>query len=115
MIAWKQAYTVDGRNQVIVKLFIPDDAKVCYIPKGRNLQFDRCRCDKALVLDITSRDGFHRVERAVSMHSDNHHRSVIYEVGRVARPSSYSGDNRRRFAPGLYFFWDRQQALDYVY
>jgi len=115
MIAWKQAYTVDGRNRVIVKLFIPDDAKVCYIPKGRHLQFDRCRCDRALVLDITSRDGFHRVERAMSMRMDDRCRHVYYEVGKVSRPSSYSGDSRRRFAPGLYFFWDRQQALDYVY
>ncbi|MCR5561114.1 MAG: DUF5758 domain-containing protein [Bacteroidales bacterium] len=114
MIAWKQAQTLDLENIVLVKLDIPSDARVCHIPKGR-MQCDRYRCDKAMVLGITSLDGKHRVSRARSLRYDKDFVPVIYEVGKMAYPSSYCGNKRKPIAPGLYFFWDKQQALEYIY
>lgn len=114
MLAWKQAYTMDLENIVLVKLDIPDDARVCHVSKGE-MQCDRYRCDKALVLEISSFDGKHHVHRARSLRNDADNKPVIYEVGKMAYPNKFCGNKRKPFGEGLYFFYDRQQALDYIY
>ena len=105
MNGYKKAYTIDYNNVVIVKLDIPDEAKVIHT-KAYGLTKDLYRCDRAKVVAITSLDGRHRVSEAVSM-KDSHFR---YRVGEMAYAQKNRSIGNR---PGIYFFSTKQKAIDY--
>lgn len=107
MIGWKQAYTTDLCNIVLVKLEIPEDAKVKHVERYGETK-DFYRCDKAKVLSITSVDGKHRVKRARSMKDT----LFTYEVGKevYAKKDPTYG---REF--GIHFFTEKQKAIDYIF
>ena len=107
MNGYKQAYTLDYNNVVIVELDIPDDAKVIHT-KTYGLAKDLYRCDRARVVAITSFDGRHRVSEAISM-KDGRFR---YRVGEMAYAQKNESIGKR---PGIYFFRTRQKAIDYEY
>lgn len=107
MTGWKQAYTLNYENIVLVKLDIPDDAKLRHVKKY-GLTNDSYLCNRARVLSISSFDGKHRLKRARSLRDVN----FFYEVGKVvvANKNKELGHH-----PGIHFFMTREQALAYTY
>lgn len=107
MIGYKQAYTLGYENVVIVKLDIPDDAKIGHV-RQYGCTKDFYLCDKAIVLSITSFDGKHRVKRARSMKDSG----FIYTVGQEVRAEF---DCSVGSQAGIYFFKTREKAVEYEY
>lgn len=112
-IGWKIAYKelhidleVDPimrqRIPCIIKLFIPAEAK-------RSSTCNRkCRCNKAIVLDVQTLDG-KPVDRAYSAY-DPH---FIYEPNKVVMAPDFCENRWHECAPGIHFFMERQEAINY--
>lgn len=97
-IGWKKS-----RDNAIIKLLIPEGAKrssAC----GR-----KCRCDKAEVLSIQTWDG-----RSLRYTESNFDRTFKYEVGKTVSVDYYEEDRWVECAPGIHFFINRQEAVDYI-
>lgn len=108
MIGWKKAYTLDRRNIVLIKLYVPD---VSAFAPGKKAWMRKNGCvvaKEATVMEITSIDGKYHVQEAVSM-KDGRFR---YQVGKTIRPRI---DQSIGDAPGIYFFENKQKAIDYEY
>ena len=97
-IAWKKA---DGH---ILKLEIPEDARRSSAT-GR-----KCRCDKALVLGIEQLDG---TETSLKEIASNHDPNFIYKVGELVEEPNFCVDRFQECAPGIHFFINRQEAVEY--
>ena len=98
-IGWKK---VAGGK--IVKLLIPEDAKRCSAT-GR-----KCRCNKAKVLEIQNSDG---TPADVTYISSNYRSSFVYTVGETVSVPDFCEDRFKECAPGIHFFINRQEAVDY--
>ena len=98
-VAWKKA------NGCIVKLEIPEDARRSSAT-GR-----KCRCDKAKVIEIQELDGSPSELTEVASGYD---RNFVYRVGKIAEEPKYDEDRWKECAPGIHFFINRQEAVDYV-
>lgn len=101
-IGWKACHTINGK--VIVKLLIPEDAKRSS-GTGR-----KCRCDKAIVMEMQNEDGTKGPDIAYSLYND----SFAYKVGEIVVPEKPFEDNRwEECASGIHFFINRQEAVEY--
>ena len=96
--AWKKC-----RNDLIVKLLIPDDARRLSAT-GR-----KCRCDKAEVLEIQNLDGTNAGTTAYSTHTEN----FAYVVGQTVTPDSFCEDRWQECSSGIHFFITREDAVRY--
>lgn len=97
-IAWKKA------NRYIVKLEIPADARRISAT-GR-----KCRCDKAKVLEIQNVDG---TECDLTKIASGYDPGFVYHIGEVAEEPSYDENRWNECAPGIHFFINRQEAVEY--
>lgn len=97
-VAWKKA------NGHIVKLEIPADARRSSAA-GR-----KCRCDKAKVIEIQELDGSPSELTEVASGYD---RNFVYRVGEIAEEPKYDENRWKECAPGIHFFINRQEAVDY--
>ena len=97
-VAWKKA------NGCIVKLEIPEDARRSSAT-GR-----KCRCDKAKVIEIQELDGSPSELTEVASGYD---RNFVYRVGEIAEEPKYDENRWKECAPGIHFFINRQEAVDY--
>lgn len=97
-VAWKNA------NGHIVKLEIPADARRSSAT-GR-----KCRCDKAKVIEIQELDGSPSELTEIASGYD---RNFVYRVGEIAEEPKYDEDRWKECAPGIHFFINRQEAVDY--
>lgn len=86
----------------IVKLFIPEDAKRC------SATTYKCRCDKAIVLDILDLEG-NKIEKANSIRD----RSFEYIVGKELRILNYEDNRWLEAAAGIHFFLTKDLAKIY--
>lgn len=98
-VAWKKA------NGCIVKLEIPADARRSSAT-GR-----KCRCDKAKVIEIQELDGSSSELTEVASGYD---RNFVYRVGEIVEEPKYDENRWKECAPGIHFFINRQEAVDYV-
>ena len=98
---FKKAYNDAGG--VIVELLIPADAKRSSAT-GR-----KCRCDKAIVVDITDASGNAVDTNAVSQHDCG----FIYQKGVAVSVFNFDDNRWKECAPGIHFFITRQEAVDY--
>ena len=98
-IGWKKC-----RNGRIVELEIPDDARRSSAT-GR-----KCRCDKAVVKSIKSIDGKEEYTEAFS----DYNPGFCYEVGKEVSEPNFCEDRFVECAPGIHFFINGQEAVDYV-
>jgi len=96
--AWKKA------NDMIVKLLIPEDARRSSAT-GR-----KCRCDKAVVLAIETVDGEPAETQSVC---SDYRKEFVYEVGKTVEEPNFCEDRFIECAPGIHFFINRQEAVDY--
>lgn len=86
----------------IIKLSIPEDAK------RSSAYGNKCRCDKAKVLDITTLGG-----QKVNIASSYYDNSFIYEVNKEVSVPDFDEDRWHECAPGIHFFMSEKEALDY--
>lgn len=93
---WKKCRDRCG-GPIIVKLLIPEDAKRTSAT-GR-----KCRCNKAIVLDIEGADV------AYSMHDID----FVYRIGETVEVDNFEEDRFIECAPGIHFFINKQEAMDY--
>ena len=96
-VAWKK---VDGR---LVRLLIPADARRCSATSRK------CRCDKAMVVAITSLDEKEEFSEATS----NTYAQLTYRVGEMVYPDSFDEDRWNECSNGIHFFINKQDAINY--
>ena len=96
-IGWKKV------NKCIVKLLILEDAK------RSSATTNKCRCDKAKVLEITSMEtNEHLVEI-----TNTEYAPCVYKVGEMVFPDSFNDDRWNKCSHGIHFFINRQEAVEY--
>ena len=88
----------------IVKLLIPEDAKRSS-SSGR-----KCRCDKAIVLEIQSPDG---TKADVDVVTSNRDEKFLYRVGETVYVPDFCDNRFLECAAGIHFFVNRQEAVEY--
>lgn len=97
-IGWKKA------SEYIVKLQIPEDAR------RSSAGGEKCRCDKAYVVEIQNADG---TKADIETVHSNHDANFVYTVGATVEVSDFDGDRWNECAPGIHFFIDRRAAVEY--
>ena len=97
-ICWKKAH---GK---IIKLEIPADAKRC------SATSNKCRCDKAKVLEIQEIDGS---VSDVTEIASNYDKNFIYKVGKTISVKDFCDDRWKECSQGIHFFINRQSAVEY--
>ena len=97
-VAWKRV-----EWKYLVKLQIPEDARRC------SATTRKCRCDKAMVLDITSLDGETHFDEVVN----HNYKAATYKVGEFVYPDSFDENRWNECSHGIHFFVNKQDAIDY--
>ena len=97
-IGWKK---VEGKY--LVKLQIPEDAR------RLSATTRKCRCDKAMVLDITSLDGNKHYDEV----TNNRYNETIYKVGEFVYPDSFDENRWNECSNGIHFFINKEDAINY--
>ena len=90
----------------IVKLQICEDAK------RSSATTKKCRCSKALVLAIENIDGS---DSGLQEIESIYNPCFIYRVGEIAEVPDFDDNRWNECAPGIYFFVDRQDAVEYEF
>ena len=98
-IGWKKL-----PNGIMVKLKILEDSK------RSRANGDKCRCDKALVLEFQNIDGTPSDEKEYVNHN---YAECTYKVGEVVYADSWDDNRWNECSHGIHFFIDRQSAVDY--
>ena len=92
------------RDNLIAELEIPEDA----IRSSATSR--KCRCSKAMVLNITSLDGSEvNVEYAVSGRDSG----FLYKVGEVVSVDDFDTNRWNECSTGIHFFMTREEAINY--
>ena len=91
------------RAGLIVELLIPADAKRSSAA-GR-----KCRCDKAVVAEITDTAGNPVDTDAASQYDSG----FTYSKGETVSVANFDNNRWEECAPGIHFFITRQEAIDY--
>lgn len=97
-IGWKKA------SNKIIKLLIPEDAI-----RLSNTQL-QCRCNKAIVIGIEEFSGINADVNEVPSDFDV---NFIYKIGREVVVKDFCKDWQTRYAPGIHFFINRQDAVEW--
>ena len=97
-VAWKK---VEGKY--LVKLQVPEDAR------RLSATTRKCRCDKAMVLDITSLDGEEHYDEV----TNNNYSETIYKVGEMVYPDSFDENRWNECSNGIHFFVNKEDAIKY--
>ena len=97
-IGWKKV-----EWKYLVKLQIPEDAR------RLSATTRKCRCDKAMVLDITSLDGNKHYDEV----TNTNYNKTIYKVGEVVYPDSFDEDRWNECSNGIHFFVNKEDAINY--
>ena len=96
-IGWKKV------SNKLVQLLIPSDAK------RSSSTSNKCRCDKAKVLEITDIDGSNPIA-SVTNYS---HIETQYVVGEMVYPDSFDENRWNECSHGIHFFINKQEAINY--
>lgn len=100
-VGWKKCFD-DDAHDVIVKLLIPEDAK-------RLSSISRkCRCDKAIVLEIKDMNG-----KVINRAYSRYEHSFVYKVGETVSVSDFNDNRWAECSEGIHFFINKQEAIDY--
>ena len=97
-IGWKKA------SGYVVKLQIPENAR------RSSAGGEKCRCDKAYVVEIQNTDG---TKADIEVIHSNHDKNFVYTVGATVEVSDFDDDRWNECAPGIHFFIDRRAAVEY--
>ena len=97
-VAWKNV-----EWKYLVKIQIPEDAR------RSSATTRKCRCDKAMVLEITSLDGETHFDEVVN----NNYKKTIYKVGEMVYPDSFDENRWNECSHGIHFFINKEDAINY--
>jgi len=97
-IAWKKC------GKYIVKLQVCEDAK------RSSATTLKCRCSKALCLDIQNFDGS---KSDLNMINSDRDISFIYRVGEISEVLDFDNDRFNECSSGIHFFISREMAIKY--
>ena len=97
-VAWKKV------SDCLIKLEIPDDAK------RSSATTNKCRCDKAKVLEIITLNDKRSVEEVVNK---SYIPNITYKVGEMVYPDSFDDNRWNECSHGIHFFIDKQDAINY--
>ena len=97
-IGWKKV-----EWKYLVKIQIPEDAR------RLSATTRKCRCDKAMVLDITSLDGNKHYDEV----TNNNYKETVYKVGEMVYPDSFDENRWNECSNGIHFFINKEDAIDY--
>ena len=95
---WKKVY-----GYFLIKLQIPEDAR------RSSATTRKCRCDKAMVLDITSLDGEEHYDEV----TNNNYKETVYKVGEMVYPDSFDEKRWNGCSHGIHFFVNKEDAINY--
>ena len=96
-IGWKKV------DNYLIKLEIPEDAKRC------SATTNKCRCDKAKVLSITSIKSGEEIQELCN----DRYSACVYKVGEMVYPDSFDDDRWNECSKGIHFFINKQEAINY--
>ena len=96
-IGWKKV------SDKLVRLLIPSDAK------RSSSTSNKCRCDKAKVLEITDLDGNNPITSVIN----NNYINTQYVVGEMVFPDSFDENRWNECSHGIHFFINKQEAINY--
>lgn len=88
----------------IIKLKILADSK-----RSRAIS-DKCRCDKAFVLEIQNLDGSKSDLKEITNYNFT---PCTYKVGEIVEADSWDENRFNECSHGIHFFLDRQRAVNY--
>ena len=94
------------RNNLIVKLEIPEDAYRC------SATSKKCRCSKAKVLSITNLDGSESKSGVAVSKYDS---SFVYRIGGTVEVTDFDQNRWNECSTGIHFFMNREDAVKYIY
>ena len=97
-IGWKKA------SGYIVKLRIPEDAR------RSSATGNKCRCDKAFVVEIQNIDGS---KADVDTVKSGYDLNFAYVAGAMVEVNDFDDNRWNECAPGIHFFIDRRAAVEY--
>ena len=101
-IGWKKAIHPEDKRKLLVKLLIPDDAR------RSSATTNKCRCDKAQVLEITDLEG-----NVFEVACSSYNNEFVYRVGETVKVDDFCIDRFQECAAGIHFFVDREAAIRY--
>ena len=104
-IAWKKVYSRTSRRPYIIKLKILADSK------RSRATTDKCRCDKALVMEIQTIKGGKSRLTEITNHNYAH---CTYKVGEIVEADSWDENRFNECTHGIHFFLDKQKAVNYL-
>ena len=107
-IGWKKIlrYEENYNGDFLVKLLIPEDARRC------SATTDKCRCDKAKVLEITSLETNESVDVITNTNFKKSH--CTYKVGEMVYADSFDENRWNECSHGIHFFINKQSAIEYA-
>jgi len=105
IIGWKVCHGQNNRTPYLVKLHIPNRTK-----RTSGFGSRKCRCERALVLDILHIDGTPAKETTVFSHYD---KTFSYTKGQWVHADCYDDDRRFVCSSGIHFFMEQQEAINY--
>ena len=84
--------------------------QICKNARRSSATTKKCRCSKALVLSIENRNGsYSGLQEIESIYNT----SFVYRVGEIAEVPNFDDNRWYECAPGIHFFMDRQDAVEY--
>lgn len=98
-IGWKKV------GRYLVKLEIPEDAK------RSSATTNKCRCDKAKVLDIICTSDVHPLN--LQEITNCNYADTTYKIGEMVYPNSFDEDRWNECSNGIHFFINKQDAINY--
>ena len=96
-IGWKKV------SKKLIKLLIPSDAR------RYSATSNKCRCDKAKVLEITDVDGSNPIQSIIN----HNYVETQYVVGEMVYPDSFDENRWNECSNGIHFFINKQEAINY--
>ena len=110
-VGWKKAYNSfnagDPYKICIVKLLIPEDAK-------RSSAFsEKCRCDKAVILDTYDYETGHPLEKSATIRSIYLPFRFTYHIGDTITIPDFDDNRWKECSSGFHFFVDEESAKNY--
>lgn len=120
-IAWKKCKSDKG--DCLVKLLIPEDAK-----RSSNTS-NKCRCDKALVLEINviplplitqihnnyPNLSEHELNETIDEAYSNYDKNFKYKINEYVEVRPFDDDINKTCTSGIHFFMNKEQAICYTF
>ena len=101
-VGWKKVKSLS--SAYLVKLEIPEDARRC------SATTQKCRCDKAKVLDIIE---IGNEDRHINKITNTSNIELLYKVGTMVYPDSFDENRWNECSHGIHFFINKQDAINY--